>query len=301
MQAKDFSGGERSVARLLQGLGFVVQRDEADVSALVPGVIYSRSDLHDRFGGQEQGGITTPKSVPVILAFTGFSGAQHGYTDGWLEKVFCYYGEGQTGNMMFTKGNLAIRDHAKNGKDILVFEMLRKPKGHVKFLGIFACGSLEYRPTPDSTKTLRQAIVFHLVPLTTQMEDELSSQSDLSELRRRAEAEGSQTPERKALNALSSYIFRAATVRDYALARAAGKCERCSKSAPFHTVAGKPFLEVHHIRRLSDGGPDRHDAVAAICPNCHREAHHGKDQVKTNSDLLEAVHAKEVVLGRTTA
>jgi hypothetical protein len=35
------------------------------------GVTYSRrSDIHDRFGGQQQGGISTPKGFPYVFLFT---------------------------------------------------------------------------------------------------------------------------------------------------------------------------------------------------------------------------------------
>ncbi|MGK5511732.1 HNH endonuclease [Brevibacillus formosus] len=53
-------------------------------------------------------------------------------------------------------------------------------------------------------------------------------------------------------------------------------CEACGSEAPFKTAKGGPFLEVHHRRRLSDGGPDHPEWVAAICPNCHRRCHSDK-------------------------
>lgn len=34
---------------------------------------------------------------------------------------------------------------------------------------------------------------------------------------------------------------------------------------------GQPFLEVHHIHYLSNGGNDTIDNVIALCPNCHRK------------------------------
>jgi hypothetical protein len=60
------------------------------------------------------------------------------------------------------------------------------------------------------------------------------------------------------------------------LARAQGHCERCGKPAPFlRRTDGSPYLEVHHCRRLADGGPDLPSNALALCPNCHRRAHHG--------------------------
>lgn len=62
----------------------------------------------------------------------------------------------------------------------------------------------------------------------------------------------------------------------YALNRAKGYCEHCTKKAPFiSTSTGLPYLEVHHLIPLKDGGSDTVDNVKALCPNCHRKAHYG--------------------------
>src|SRR2546421_12276750 len=71
---------------------------------------YRRIDLHKQFGGQGQGGISTPRMYPLILLFTGDVGEQYGYADGWTkEGLFLYVGEGQQGDMQFVRGNAAIR------------------------------------------------------------------------------------------------------------------------------------------------------------------------------------------------
>ncbi|WP_233848010.1 HNH endonuclease [Paraburkholderia sp. HD33-4] len=59
------------------------------------------------------------------------------------------------------------------------------------------------------------------------------------------------------------------------LLRADGVCEGCGKSAPFQRSDGRPYLEVHHRQRLADGGDDSVENAVALCPNCHRERHHG--------------------------
>lgn len=79
---------------LLEGLGFRVERGEPAQQELVVGEVYRRTVIHDQFGGQRQGGISTPAGEPVILLFTGSSGPQHSYDDGWVDGVFCYFGEG---------------------------------------------------------------------------------------------------------------------------------------------------------------------------------------------------------------
>ncbi|MCM7737031.1 HNH endonuclease [Enterobacter hormaechei] len=53
------------------------------------------------------------------------------------------------------------------------------------------------------------------------------------------------------------------------------KCQSCKSDAPFLKVDGTPFLEVHHIEWLSNGGEDSVENAIALCPNCHRQAHYG--------------------------
>ena len=263
---------------------------------LVPSAIYRRIELHERFGGQEQGGISTPASNPVVLLFTGSAGSQHGYNDGWADGVFCYFGEGQQGDMKWLRGNVAIRDHVTRGRDLLLFEMLSEQRSYVRFLGLFACASWEIRSAPDSAGNVRQAIVFHLSPLadTDQPEEVVPVvAASLANLRAAAIEAGRSAPLRATREAQQTYLQRSAAVRRYVLGRASGVCEACSHDAPFVTLTGAPFLEVHHIDRLSDGGPDQIHAVAALCPNCHREAHFGLQREVLKATLTAAIASKE--------
>ena len=128
-----------------------------------------------------------------------------------------YTGEGQRGDMDFVRGNLAIRDHVANGKDLHLFEYVQT--GYVR--------------------------------------------------------------------------YRSNSIRVYVLKRANGTCEGCGAGAPFKTTAGRPYLEPHHIRRLSDGGPDDPNWVIALCPNCHRRAHYGQDRAEYNQGLTRIVETIE--------
>lgn len=61
------------------------------------------------------------------------------------------------------------------------------------------------------------------------------------------------------------------------LRRAGGVCEKCGDAAPFlRRSDGSPYLEIHHRVPLSQGGEDTIENVSALCPNCHREVHHGR-------------------------
>ena len=100
----------------------------------IPNRIYNRrSEIHAIYGGNWQSGISPSSYFPYIFIFSGKSGLKHGYQDGWDNpKVFSYTGEGQIGDMKFTKGNLALRNHLQNGRRVFLFES--EKKGYVKFL-----------------------------------------------------------------------------------------------------------------------------------------------------------------------
>lgn len=198
--------------------------------------------------------------------------------------------------MTFTGGNKAIRDHLDNGKELLLFEKVRRD-GSVRFMGHFSCIGYEHQKAPDTDGNIRQAIVFQLLPLSDfldgHQEGENQNPSSFRELRDKAYQGGGEAQAVSLHESKQQAFKRSSFVRAYALERASGICEHCDQPAPFKTSSGKPFLEVHHITRLSDGGPDRPDKVAAICPNCHRAAHYSEMKRAINFALLERIRGTE--------
>ncbi|WP_406656116.1 HNH endonuclease [Methanolobus sp. ZRKC2] len=127
----------------------------------VVGQIYKRSHLHDEYGGNRQSGIAPSKKADLVFLFTGPSGKEHGYEDGWESNdVFYYTGEGQIGDMKFERGNKAIRDHFSNGKSLYLFE--QSGKGHVKFLSKMKFIDYLEKEGFDRKKNRRKIIVFEL-------------------------------------------------------------------------------------------------------------------------------------------
>jgi len=78
---------------------------------------------------------------------------------------------------------------------------------------------------------------------------------------------------------------RSAAIRQYALQRAQGKCEYCGTPG-FKHIDQSIFLETHHIVPLSEDGLDSALNVVALCPNHHREAHHGHAASQMQASLL---------------
>lgn len=164
---------EEAPAQPAHGLDTAPQRSRRKESAAIGGVspfvqgrMYRRRDLHEQFGGQRQGGISTPRGKDFILLFTGEAGEQHGYSDGWREGVFLYTGEGQVGDMEFVRGNAAIRDAMDTGKVLHLFAQVRK--GQVRYLGPMICTGYHYVDGRDTDSRKRRMIRFELTPANRQ-------------------------------------------------------------------------------------------------------------------------------------
>ncbi|QIL79338.1 HNH endonuclease [Diaphorobacter sp. HDW4A] len=300
---RELPGSHPDIKSLLAHLGFLIVTTPNPSTELVIGDVYKRVQLAARYGGSLQPGIWTLSQFPSIFLFTGASGEAYGYSDGWLEKdVFRYTGEGQEGDMKFTKGNLAIRDHYKNQKDLLLFKDLGKGNG-VSFEGCFQCASWEEVRGKDKNKVERKVIVFQLIattdtpsfsyattPRSAGSPDSYKTHAEL----RDAALIAAETPsQQKQGNTKRTWYERSQHVKTYVLARANGICEACKSDAPFMRLDGTPYLEPHHTQRMADDGPDHPQWVGAICPNCHRRIHSGVDGKQWNEQLQLHIKALE--------
>jgi 5-methylcytosine-specific restriction protein A len=125
----------------------------------IPNQIYQRKAIHNQYGGNRQSGICPSAQNPFIFIFSGSGGKQHGYKDQWEnENIFSYTGEGQTGDMQFTKGNLALREHLYTGKRVFLFEYVQS--GYVKFVSELEFFDTGFFETHDTSGTNRVGIKF---------------------------------------------------------------------------------------------------------------------------------------------
>lgn len=126
----------------------------------IPEHIYNRRrDIHGIYGGNWQSGIAPSAQFPYIFIFSGKSGKQHGYADRWDNaNIFTYTGEGQKGDMEFTRGNLALYKHKEAGKRVFLFES--EGKGSVRFKCEVEVFDTDYFETPDTSGTKRIGIKF---------------------------------------------------------------------------------------------------------------------------------------------
>jgi len=78
-------------------------------------------------------------------------------------------------------------------------------------------------------------------------------------------------------------------VKVWILKNSRGICEACKMPAPFKTDSGALYLEVHHVKSLSDGGSDTIENTVALCPNCHRKQHYAAEKNDIKKQLYNRV------------
>lgn len=299
----EFSGGHPTNS-YLEKRGFTVvelPRGEGEpVLQFTPGAIYDRkTEINGPFGGSLQSGIAASAIYPAIFLFTGDSGEQYGYADHWEEGAYFYTGEGQRGAMTLTRGNRAIAEHAKDGRALHLFKSLGKGNGNA-YVGEFSCADMFTRIQPDVDGQDRAALVFRLVPvgipsgiMEAEVEDDTDLSDSLAAARLAALAACQPSSDELGQSAPRKIYQRSRKVAHYVLMRAQGACESCEKPAPFMKKDGTPYLEPHHVNRLSDGGLDHPRYVGAVCPSCHREIHSGVHGALVNERLKQRLEAVE--------
>lgn len=86
-------------------------------------------------------------------------------------------------------------------------------------------------------------------------------------------------------------------VRRLVLKRAKGNCEygfnrSLGSCTTFLKSDGKPYLETHHIIKLSEQGRDTPLNVIGLCANHHREAHFGQNWKALQDEFLQIISEK---------
>lgn len=98
---------------------------------------------------------------------------------------------------------------------------------------------------------------------------------------------GSDKPRKTTVN--TPQYERDPLIRDWVIKKVNGICECCKRKGPFEAEDGSLYLEIHHVRQLSAGGSDRVSNTVALCPNCHRELHHGKRKKELIERLYKSI------------
>ena len=126
--------------------------------------ILTYQQVEDQFGIRISGfgrGINPTGNTVVLISSIGKASGNFVYHDKWtVDGDYLYSGEGKTGDQTMTKGNLAIRDAARNGKKIHLFVKFSPQEYY--YQGIFELIDYTYEDEKDEDGNIRKEYKFRL-------------------------------------------------------------------------------------------------------------------------------------------
>ncbi|BBP43525.1 HNH endonuclease [Thiosulfativibrio zosterae] len=253
------------------------------LSELKIGNILNNGELCEVFKCSPQGGMRRALKTNSLVLISNHVDAI--YDDRWAEDVLHYTGMGQIGDQKLEGNqNKTLYESEKNGVDIHLFEVFEDKQ--YTYTGLMALADKPYQEIqPDIEGNPRLVYVFPIKrafdssykPAKEQFEKPFIKKQKqarkLSDKELLAKAKQNPHQEPSSREVSSKQYIRSPWVVEHALRQANGVCQLCDSPAPFKTVDDKPFLEVHHIVWLANGGADSIDNAVALCPNCHRKMH----------------------------
>lgn len=246
------------------------------------GEILSNSELCKIFKCAPQGGMRKSNKTNTLVLVSNHTKSL--YEDRWEDDIFHYTGMGQTGDQSLDfSQNKTLNESNHSTIDVFLFEVFTSRK-------YFYQGKVKLVDTPyierqlDKNQRMRNVWIFPLklvddtVPLIpedtfinkTNRRQQLSKKSSTNDLFKRLKNSSNKPGVRYII---SKQYERNQDVVEYVKRKANGYCQLCGNKAPFKNKNDEPFLEVHHIKWLSNGGEDSIENAVALCPNCHRKMH----------------------------
>lgn len=227
-----------------------------------------------------------------------FTGSRHGKRAGYPDRrdsdgTFLYGGQGTVWSQRFAGANRILLEQERT---VLLFHTWRPPrswKGWNRFAGVFLVARYRFEGG-RGRRAGDELLVVTLAPARPTVDASLAPE-DLEENLNvlRTAALGASRETVPAASTLQAYRHRSDIVTRHVLAWNRGRCKMCERPAPLITPPGAPYLEAHHTQWLADDGPDDLFRVGAVCPNCHREAHHGPNPENFRSKLETRIARNE--------
>ena len=131
--------------------------------------ILTYQQVEDQFGIRISGfgrGINPTDNNVVLISSIGKASGNFVYHDKWMaDGDYLYSGEGKTGDQTMTKGNLAIRDAARNGKNLHLFVKFSPQEYY--YQGVFELVDYTYEDEKDEDGNIRKEYKFRLRKVTS--------------------------------------------------------------------------------------------------------------------------------------
>ena len=257
------------------------------------GQILLNNELCEIFKCSPQGGMRRSRETNSLILISNH--VKSIYDDKWKGDILHYTGMGSKGDQSLNfMQNRTLSESGSNNIEIHLFEVFEEKK-------YFYQGKVKLKSKPYKERQIDEngdsrsvwmfplelinnkpaRIDFKTIESLGKLKKKKTYKIDPNKLKEMVENQPKCKPSKRTTT--SETYERDEKVVRYALLRSNGYCELCDKPAPFKSLDGKPFLEVHHIDFLSNGGDDSIDNVSALCPNCHRKMH----VLSIQSDILK--------------
>jgi 5-methylcytosine-specific restriction protein A len=323
LTARDFSGGEATVGRLLRGLGFTVQVGDLTVGRLV--TLLTKLNVY-----RSDGLPALYQPITLLWAFARAARAEPRLVS-WEETqrqvaaLIKGYGRPGEGDRVFypvaalhnaglweleTDSGAVPNAHGSSVPQRW-FDEHEPQGGLVRPVYELVRDSVEARAA--AVRALTDTYFVDADPAALLSELGLSSPSvgspaeaalsaQAAEYRRLcAGADVFWTGRDSArANRTSADPIRSDAARQAVLLRSEGGCENpgCTGDIQDLTDSGDPILEVDHIHDLALGGPDDPVQMIALCPNCHAIKTRGQTREELRPMLLAAARRRHEALIR---
>ncbi|MCH4164115.1 MAG: HNH endonuclease [Lentilactobacillus diolivorans] len=252
------------------------------------GKTITNDQLAGIFNVSTQGGMRPSKKNKCLVLIS--KEADNFYPDRWEGDTLYYTGMGQKGDQDVNfRANRTLNESNNNG--ITVYLFVYMGVNQYIFYGQVKLIQKPYMQTNVSDSgEKRQVVIFPIRPIKHLDKVHIANKEVLHQSEIKQEQAVKKMPIKKLIESVKTHeqgktaktscrevtttmYVRNANNRHLALYFSKGVCQLCGEPAPFKDKTGQPYLEVHHIDWLSQGGKDVIENEIAICPNCHRKMH----------------------------
>lgn len=257
----------------------------SEINEFQVGEVYRRKVLHDQFGGERFQGVASPEKGSSIFLFTGDGSGANEYESAFTDEghLKCWVSKNPD-HPSWADSIEALPEHPETDEDLHVFESTGE-SDYVNYIGEFEYQSHYIQESDTSDQEDRFIVLLSPVNDISDVSHEELEDLGESELYEKALESAENRANGNSGTVETTRLSSSELVKEYAIKRSGGECEGCGE-VPFMKDGGEPYLEVHHLHRRSDGGPDHPENVVALCPNCHRRVHHGQEGDEFNEDLI---------------
>lgn len=254
-----------------------------EISELQQGQILTNKEVAETFLCSTQGGMRKSNRTDTLVLISNH--IESVYSDRWDKNILYYSGTGRTGDQDLSSApNRTLAESSSNNVSIHLFEVFEN--NQYTYQGeVSLAGSPFSELQEDAAGNERKVYVFPL-KLRYEQQPTLVSENVLNDIVQQQEKIVKSISDEELLRKIkyvpnqpgqrqvnSKTYERNPLISEYTLRRAKGICELCKQDAPFIKTDGTPYLEIHHIEWLANGGEDTIENTVALCPNCHRKMH----------------------------